>query len=389
MISKKKLLNKIIKQIRLSVGYKNLSLHEPHFDKKEIENINKCIKSTFVSTTGTFISKFENIIRNITKAKYVVAVNSATSALHLSLLSIGIKTDDEVIIPNLNFIASANAIKYVNATPHIVDVEKDGLGIDFDKLDEYFKKNVLINDNKTINKKTNKTIKALILLHLFGHPANLKKAKLFCNKYKILLIEDAAEGLGSYYDDKHVGTIGKTGVLSFNGNKIVTAGCGGVVLTNDKRIYKKILSLSKVSKKNHPWKSDYAEVGYNYRMTNINASLACANIKKLKKFLNLKRKLFKIYKNKFINFKEVKILEQPTNCKSNYWLQTLFIKKSSRSLLHYLLKNLNKNKIQCRPAWKLMNEINYLKKCPSSNLSNSKKIYNQIINIPSSPQLLN
>ena len=388
MISKKKLLNKIIKQIRLSVGYKNLSLHEPHFDKKEIENINKCIKSTFVSTTGTFISKFENIIRNITKAKYVVAVNSATSALHLSLLSIGIKTDDEVIIPNLNFIASANAIKYVNATPHIVDVEKDGLGIDFDKLDEYFKKNVLINGNKTINKKTNKTIKALILLHLFGHPSNLKEAKLFCNKYKIFLIEDAAEGLGSYYKDKHVGTIGKTGVISFNGNKIVTAGCGGAVLTNDKRTYKKILRLSKVSKKNHIWKSDYIEVGYNYRMTNINASLACANIKKLKKFLILKKKLFKVYKNKFANLKQVEILEQPKNCRSNYWLQTLIIKKSSRSLLHYLLQNLNKNKIQCRPVWKLMHEINYLSKCPRSDLSNSKKIYNQIINIPSSPQLL-
>ena len=378
----------IYKSLKSTLGKGKKNLHEPCFSQKEIFHINKCIRSSYVSSSGEYIEKFKKKIKQITKSKYVCCVNSATSALHLSLVAIGIKEKDIVIIPNLNFIAAANAVKYCKASILLADIEEETLGLDFDNLNIFFKNNVKIKNKKVFLKYNNKPIKALILLHTFGHPANLSKAIKFCKKYNIHLIEDAAEALGSYYKQKHVGTFGDIGLISFNGNKIVTSGSGGVVMTNNKKIFDNISHLSQVSKKKHQWKFLYDKVGYNYKMPNINAALGYANIQNLPLFLKNKRKLFKKYEDKFKNIKNIKIFKEPKNCKSNYWLQTLLIKKSNRKKLNYFIDQLNKKGFFVRAGWTLLHEIKYLSKSFKTDLKNSIRLYNQIISLPSSPQLL-
>lgn len=378
----------IYKLLRKTLGSGIKCLHEPLFFKSEIQNLKKCIESTFVSSKGKFVKKFSNKIKKITKSKYVLCVNSATSALHLSLLAINLKENDIVVIPNLNFIAAANAVKYLKADLLLADIEAKNLGLDFDKLEIFFKNNVIFKNKNSYLKKNNKVIRAIILLHTFGHPADLYKAKNFCKKYNLYLIEDAAEALGSYYKRKHVGTFGDIGIISFNGNKVVTSGSGGAILTNSRILFEHTSHISQISKKNHKWKFLYDKVGYNYRMANINAALGYSNILNLNLFLKYKRKLFNIYLKNFKNSKFFEIFKEPKNCKSNYWLQTLLIKNSNRKKLNFIIDELNKKGIFVRAAWTLLHEVSYLKKSFKTNLSNSIKIYNRIINLPSSPQLI-
>lgn len=384
-----KLISKTIQEgIHSAVKKKYLELHEPSFDKDDINSVAKCIKSSFVSSFGENISKFEKKISEITKSKYVVCTNSGTSALHLSLITSGVKSNEEVLIPSLTFVATANSICYLSAIPHFVDIEQSNLGIDPKKLDDYLKKNTQRKDNRLININTGKVISALMPVHLFGHSSKIIDLKNIAKKYDLILIEDAAEALGSFYNRKHLGTFSQVSALSFNGNKIITTGGGGALITNNKSIAKKARYLATTAKKKHPFKFLHTEIGYNYRMPNINAALGCSQINKLNKYLISKRKLankyYEVFKeNEFFDF-----YLEPKNSQSNYWFQTIILKKRYQKYKNSILNNLNMNGIKCRPAWNTLHLLKPFKNCPKMNLDTTSDLYSRIINIPSSPNLL-
>ena len=387
---KNKLEKILVKKIR-SISNKNffLALHEPSFVGKEIKYLKECIKSTFVSSIGNFIPVFENKIKKITKTKHVISTINGTSALQICLLSSGIKTNDEVLIPTLNYIASSNATLYCQAQPHFIDVGKESLSIDLLKLEKYLKKISIIKKKYCYNKKTGNRIYAIIPTHIFGHIENIDNLVKIANKFKLKIIEDSSEALGSYYKGRHAGTFALAGVLSFNGNKIITTGGGGAILTNSDNFAKKARHLISISRMKHDWKYNYDQIGYNMRMPNINAALGCAQIENLNYFLKKKRKLFKLYDEKFKKVKDITLYKETKNSKSNYWLQTILLKKSSFLLRDRILRYTNKHKINTRPVWKLMHKISYLKKFQKMNLSNANQIEKKIINLPSSMNLIN
>lgn len=382
-----KYISQILRKEISSKKLKKLSLHEPYFGKNESITVLKSITSGSVSTSGNFTKVFEKKLSKFTKSKFVIATNSGTSGLHLALIAIEVKKREEVLMPSINYIASANACCYIGATPHFIDIEEKTLGIDAEKLEKYLSKICITKKNSSYNKKTGKKISAMIVLHTFGHPANIDKIKNIAKKFKIFLIEDAAEALGSYYKKKHVGTFGDIGVLSFNGNKIITTGGGGAILTNNKKLADKVLNLANISKLNHKWKYKYDKVGYNYRMPSLNSSLGIAQMKNLKKFILEKRKLFKVYKKIFEKNNFFKLFQEPKFCKSNYWLQTIILNKDQKKLSDKIITFAMKKGIQLRPVWRPVHKSKYLKKYPKMKLTNTADLENRIINLPSSPQL--
>ena len=376
--------NKLLQTIKKVTKSSNPRLHEPYLDNYEIKEVTKCIKSNFVSTAGPQVKKFEGKLSKLTGSKFVIATNSGTSALHLALKAINIDSNSEVLIPSLNFVASANAIKYCNGEPHFIDSSEKDLAVDPFKLSKYLSKNTIIKGGKCINKRTKKVIKALIVVHIFGFCGNILHIKQLCKLFKIELIEDAAEAVGSYYKNKHLGTFGKFGILSFNGNKTITTGAGGALITNDKKLAKKILKLSQISKISHKWRLEYENVGYNYRMASLNAALGISQLDKLKLLIKDKKKLFLKYTKAFKNFNEFKLLNQSKNCKSNFWLITIILKENSFLKRDKIIKFLNDNGVQVRPCWKLLHRLQHFSKCPKMNLSNAEILEKKIINIPSS-----
>lgn len=377
----------LIKNLK-SISKNKLRLNEPYFSGDEITQIRKCIKNTYVSSKSKIVSTFEKKISKYTKSKFSIATITGTSSLHMCLVVLGVKKDHEVFLPSFNFISAANSITYCGATPHFVDINKDDLSVDPLKLEKYLRKNFIKKRGFCFNKKTKKYVKAIIVPHIFGHPAKIDEIIKISKKYKIKVIEDAAESLGSFYKKKHTGTFGDLGVLSFNGNKILTTGAGGAILTNNKSYALRLRNLTEQAKIYHPYKFSYNSIGYNLRMAGINASLGLAQIKKIGTLIKAKRKLYKIYKKVFKDDKLFKLRSEPKNCRSNYWLNNLELMCENSKLRDYLLKNTNSNKIQTRPAWTLIHEIKHFKKCPRDNLNVSKKYFNKIISIPSSPGLI-
>ena len=381
---KKKNVHKLIDSLYQEIGKKIAFLHEPHIFGNEHKYILNCIKQNSLSSVGKYINRFENIISRFTKSKYCVSCINGTSALHLSLLTANVTKSDEVIIPSFNYVAAANAVKYVGASIIFLDINLYNLTIDVKKLKNYLKINTFKHGKHTINKNTKKKIKALIVLHTFGHPAELNELLKISKDYNIKLIEDAAEAIGSTYYGYHVGTFGHSGVLSFNGNKTISTGNGGMLLTNSKQIYLHAKKLASISKKIHPWKYDYDGLGYNYKLSNINAAIGCAQMENINLILKKKRSLFYRYKKRIQKFDGVKILEEPKNCKSNYWLQTLIFENSNKKNIEEFLKISHKKKMFSRPAWKLLHSLSYLKNSEIDDLTNSKKMINSVVNIPSS-----
>lgn len=382
----KKLINYLIKK-KTKLKKKKIPLHEPKIDLNDQKEVLRSLKTGYVSSVGNNIFKFEKKLRSITKSKFVTSVINGTSAIHIALKVVGVKPLDEVLVPSLSFIAPANAILYLGATPHFVDSEINHFGIDAKKLKSYLKKNTYIKNNYCYNKKTNKIIKALIVVHVFGHPAQISELLRTCRKFKIKVVEDAAEALGSYYKGRHVGTFGDIGIISFNGNKIVTTGSGGAVLTNLKKNYIRLKHISTTAKINHIWDYVHNEVGYNYRLANLNASLGLSQLKKLKTFIKHKRNLYKKYEDLLGKSKDYYILNEPLNSKSNFWLQTLVLKKSSKKDKMKILNEFHKKKILVRPVWKPLHKMNYLKKFPKMDLENVNQLENKIISLPSSHYL--
>lgn len=361
-----------------------LPLHEPDIGVDDQKELIKILKSGYVSSVGKDIVRFEKKLISITKAKFVIPTINGTSALHVALKVAGVEPNDEVLVPSLSFIAPVNAILYNNAHPHFIDSEMNHFGVDPIKLENYLKENTFIRKKKCINKKTKNVISALVLVHVFGHPAKISEILFIARKYKIKVIEDAAEALGSLYKNKHVGTFGDIGVLSFNGNKIVTTGVGGAIITNSKKFAILSRHLTTTAKVNHRWDFIHDEIGYNYRLSNLNASLGISQLKKLSKYITHKRKLFNRYKKFLKNSEEYFILDEPKECRSNFWLQTLVLKNSSKLRKNNILRNLHKNKILARPVWKPLHKMKFLKKFPRMNLKNTNILENKIINLPSS-----
>jgi perosamine synthetase len=383
------LANDIIKSIRKVVGKQKHHLHEPLFFGNENKYLKKTIATNLVSSVGPFVKKFENQITKFTRSKYAISVINGTEALHLSLVACGVKNNDEVLVPTITFVGTANAIVYSGAIPHFVDSETETLGIDPLKLEKYLEKITIKKGKFYFNKKTKRKIRAIIPVHVFGNICQIDRILKIAKKYNLLVIEDAAEALGSFSKNKHAGTFGLVGCFSFNGNKIMTTGGGGAIITNNKLLAKKIKHLSTTAKINHRWEYIHDAVGYNFRMPNLNAALGSAQIENLNKFLKSKRKLFLRYCKEFLKVNDVRIIKNPKFSKSNNWLNTIFIKNSSIKKRNKVLSLAQKNQIFLRPAWKPLHTLKYLNKMPRMNLDVAIKIYESCVNLPSSASYFN
>tara|TARA_X000000950_G_scaffold285481_1_gene391575 strand:- start:716 stop:1894 length:1179 start_codon:yes stop_codon:yes gene_type:complete len=385
--SKKNSAVQIFEDISKVCKFKKTGLHEPIFIGNEKKYLNECLSTTHVSSIGRFIEAFENKIKKLTKAKYAVAVANGTAALHLALLANKINSNDEVIVPCLSFVGTVNAVSYCNAIPHFVDIEEKTLGIDPDKLDKWLSKITTIKKGSLFNIKTRRKITAIIPVHVFGNPCKIQEISKIAKKYKLKVIEDAAESIGSFVGKKHTGTYGNIGIFSFNGNKTITTGGGGMVITNNKSFSDQIRSLSSTAKKKHAWNFDYDNIGFNYRLPNINAALGCAQIENLSKILAIKKKIHVKYKKIFKKYDNFKLLTPIENTISNYWINAIILKNKDKNLFQKILKITNSEGIQTRPSWKLLNLLTPYKKCPKSNLNTANSLQFRIINLPSGPNL--
>jgi len=379
---------KIIKILQEVINSKEFTpLHSPIFEGNEIDYVTDCIKSNFVSSVGEYVNKFEEAISKYTGAKYAILTVNGTSALHISLLLVGVEREDEVLMPAMTFVATANAISYIGAIPHFVDINEKTLGIDSEKLDEYLSRICEMRDGECYNKNTNRRIKAIVPMHTFGHPVDIDKLNKVTKKYNLEIVEDAAESLGSFYKGVHTGNFGKISAISFNGNKIITTGGGGCILTNDEELAKKAKHITTTAKIPHPWEYEHDMIGYNYRMPALNAALGLAQIEKLPEFIKKKRKLAKIYQEAFKNMEAVEFFTEPEYAKSNYWLNAIILKENNKKLRDKILKESNENGIMTRPVWKLMHHLEMFKNCPRMDLNVSESLENRIINIPSTAYL--
>lgn len=358
-----------------------IPLHEPRFIGNEKKYLNDCIDSTFVSSVGKYVDIFEKEFAKTVGSKFAVATVNGTAALHISLLLADVKKDDEVITQPLTFIATCNAISYIGAKPIFIDVDLDTMGLSPKSLKNFLEKNCEVIDDKCINKTTNKQIKACVPMHTFGHPCKIDEIKEICDSWNITLVEDAAESLGSYYKNKHTGTFGKIGAFSFNGNKIITSGGGGVIVTDDEVLAKRAKHITTTAKIPHRYEYVHDEIGYNYRLPNINAALLVAQLEQLERFLVSKRKLAKIY-NEFFSLNSIKFIKEPENSISNYWLQAVLLHDLNQR--DKFLEFTNKNGVMTRPIWKLMNELDMFKDCQKDDLKNAKYLEERVVNIPSS-----
>ena len=362
-----------------------IPLHEPKFIGNEKKYLNDCIDSTFVSSVGKYVDRFEKEFALHVGSKYAVATVNGTAALHISLLLADVQRDDEVITQPLTFIATCNAISYCGAKPVFIDVDRDTMGLSPQSLKNFLEENCEIVHEKCINKTTNKTIKACVPMHTFGHPCKIDEIKEICDKWYMTLVEDAAESLGSYYKQKHTGTFGKVGAFSFNGNKIITSGGGGVIVTDDENLAKKAKYITTTAKIPHPYEYAHDEIGYNYRMPNLNAALLVAQLEQLDKFLKNKRELAEKYKKFFSASRDIKFVKEPKNVSSNYWLQAVILKDLQTR--DEFLEFTNKNGIMTRPIWKLMNELEMFKDAQCANLDNAKYLEQRVVNISSGVNL--
>ncbi|HHW4605566.1 aminotransferase LegC [Campylobacter coli] len=373
---------KEISFIKSLFNKENIALHEPCFIGNEKKYLLECIDSGFVSSVGEFVTRFEEALKEKTKARFVIATNTGTAALHIALLANGIDENCEVITQSISFVATANAIAYTGAKPVFLDIDENTLSLSPKALEHFLENQTYQKDNLSYNKTTHKLIKACVIMHTFGLSAHIKAIKELCEKYHILLIEDAAEALGSTYENKALGTFGKCGILSFNGNKIITGGCGGAILSDDENLAKLARHLSTTAKIPHPYEYDHDRIAYNYRLCNINAAILLAGLENLELFLENKRELAKIYKDFFKNHDKCKFINEKSNEKSNFWLNTLLFK--NENLRNIFLEECLKNNIFVRPIWKSLPSLKAFQNCQSNELINTKNLEKRLVNLPSS-----
>ncbi len=364
-----------------------IPLHAPIFCGNEKKYLNECIDSTFVSSVGAFVDRIEEEIARYTGSKYAIACVNGTAALHIALKLAGVAENELVITQSLSFVATANAIAYCNANPVFLDIDTATLSLSPESLLDFLTTETVQINGKCIHSSTKKRIAAVVPMHTFGICANLTELVKICKEHNIPLIEDAAESLGSFYEGKHSGTFGLLGTLSFNGNKTITSGGGGFILTQDQELAKKAKYLTTQAKEPHPWKFFHTEIGYNYRMPNINAALLTAQLEQLSNFLKSKRTIAEMYMNLFQDYQNIQFVVEPGNQKSNYWLCSILL--DSQESRDSFLEVANSNNTMCRPAWELLHTLpHYSTAILGSSLANSLNYQSRLVNLPSSPNPL-
>lgn len=364
-----------------------VALHEPAFNGNEWLYLKQCLDSTFVSSVGPFVDRFERDMADYTGAGYAVAVVNGTAALHIALQLAGVMPGDEVLLPSLSFIATANAIHYCGATPHFIDSEARTLGVDADKLRVYLQATTTQHQGVCLHTRTDKPIRAMMPMHTFGHAVDLEALQAIARDFNLVIVEDAAESLGSYYQGQHTGTFGRLGAFSFNGNKTITTGGGGVIVTHDKALAQRAKHLTTTAKLPHAWTYEHDAIGYNYRMPNLNAALGCAQLEQLAQRLAAKRQLYTRYATAFNAIEGVSLFSEPQHCQSNYWLQTLLLDRADGALRDAVLTATHQAGYMTRPAWNLLHTLVPYAACPRMDLAGATQLAARIINIPSSAAL--
>lgn len=378
----------IINALRSVLGDGNFALHEPRFEVNERDYVQECIASTYVSSVGVYVDRFEKELAAYTGARRAVAVVNGTAALQVALQLAGVQANDEVIVPALTFVATANAVQYLGAVPHFADSEETTLGLDPNALRDWLKSIAEPAGNAYRNRQTGRRLSVLVPMHTFGHPCDLEGLLAVAHDYRLVLVEDAAESLGSHYQGQHTGTFGLFGTLSFNGNKIVTTGGGGAILTNDERLADHAKHLTTTAKLPHTWDYVHDEVGYNFRMPNLNAALGCAQLEQLPEFLSSKRRLFERYQAALAEIDEVRLMKEPLDCESNYWLQTLVLSDAVADQRDAILQTTIDAGLITRPAWRLMHRLAPYRVCARAPLPVAESLEHRIVNLPSSAGLV-
>lgn len=358
-----------------------IPLHEPRFGEREKELVDKCIDSTFVSSVGKYVDQFEKQLADYVGANYAIATVNGTSALHASLLLAGVDRDTEVITQALSFIATCNAISYCGANPVFVDVNKSTFGMSVESLTAFLNEYAKVEGDQCYNTLTNKRIAACVPMHTFGHPCEIDEIKAVCDRWHIPLVEDAAESLGSFYKGQHTGTFGVASAISFNGNKIITAGGGGAIITNDEQLAKRAKHITTTAKLPHQWAFEHDEIAYNYRMPNINAALLCAQLEKMNTFVANKRETAELYQE-WCGQNGIVFVVEPEFAKSNYWLNAILL--TSYEEQQKFLAYSNSQSVMARPVWSLLNTLPMFKDCFAMPQDNAQWLADRLVNISSS-----
>ncbi len=377
----------IVQAIADVIGTAPAALHEPRFRGNEWLYLKECLDSTFVSSIGKFVDRFEADLAAYTGAKRAIAVVNGTSALHVALRLAGVEPGDEVLLPALTFIATANAVAYCQATPHFVDSEARSLGMDAVALRAHLRANTEQRAGLCIHRRTGKVIRAMVPMHTFGHPVDIDALLAVAHDHGMVLVEDAAESLGSTVGGRHTGTFGLLGTLSFNGNKTITTGGGGAILTNDLALGSRAKHLTTTAKVPHRWAFNHDELGYNYRMPNLNAALGCAQLEQLPQFLAEKRRLHERYHARFAGVQGVQLMTEPAGCHSNFWLQALLLDEAQADQRDAVLTATNAAGHMTRPVWTLMHRLPPYAKASRAELPVAESLERRVINIPSSSGL--
>jgi perosamine synthetase len=368
----------------LPPGPGKVALHEPVFQGNEWRYVKECIDTGWVSSAGKYVDRFEKMLVESTGAKHAAAVVNGTAALQVCLQLVDVQRGDEVIVPALTFVATTNAVAYCGATPHFVDSEERTLGLDAAKLDAHLRASARVEGDACINRSTGARIRAVVPMHTFGHPVDLDALAEVCARWRLAMVEDAAESLGSLYRGRHTGNVGHVATLSFNGNKVVTTGGGGAILTNDPRAGARAKHLTTTARQAHRWSFIHDEVGYNYRLPNINAALGCAQLEQLEGFIAAKRALAERYQEALRDVPGVKVFREQPWAKSNYWLNALLLDRPDLALRDRLLEEANSRGVQARPVWTLMHRLAHFAACPRDDLSVAESIEQRLVNLPSS-----
>jgi perosamine synthetase len=375
--------SRVVEAIRSVVG-EHAGLHEPEFAGNEWNYVRDTIDTGWVSSAGSYVDRFEEMLAERIGVARVVATANGTAALHLALLMAGVAPGDEVLIPALTFVATANAVVYCGAVPHFVDVSEQTLGIDPQRLALYLDRIGERVDGQLVNRNTGRPMRAVLPMHTFGHPVDLDPLIDVCDRFGIALVEDAAESIGSYYKGRHTGGIGRIGALSFNGNKTVTTGGGGAVITNDGPLGARAKHLSTQAKVPHRWEYIHDAVGFNYRLPNLNAALGCAQLEQLDGFLRDKRRLAERYAEAFASIPGVRFFVEPPFARSNYWLNAILLDEPVLAQRDAVLSATNEAGLMTRPVWRLMHRLPMYADAPRDSLAVSEALEARLVSIPSS-----
>lgn len=381
------LVESVVAAIRATVGDRPAALHEPWFAGNEWTYLKECLDSTFVSSVGAFVDRFEADLAAYTGAKHAVAVANGTAALQVALQLAGVRAADEVLVPALTFVATSNAVAYCGAVPHFVDSEERTLGVDAAALREYLAGTTEIRAGTCVNRRSGRAIRAIVPMHVFGHPVDIDGLLALARDFRLVVVEDAAESLGSSYHGRHTGTFGTLGTLSFNGNKTITTGGGGAILTDDPQLARRAKHLTTTAKVTHRWDFEHDELGYNYRLPNLNAALGCAQMEQLPALLAAKRALHQRYIEAFAQIPGVHLMSEPSGCRSNYWLQTLILTAATAGERDALLTATNDAGLMTRPIWVLNHRLPMYRTAPRMSLATAESLEQRVVNIPSSAQL--